>query len=124
MRPLRTIEVAGRLRDDATVKWFARACIDPWSGGAWLLPSCTDRGELTVLATITDGWDHVSVSRKTRCPNWAEMEQVKHLFFWPHETAMQLHVPPADHVNLHPFCLHLWRPQMQEIPRPPNWMVA
>jgi hypothetical protein len=46
------------------------------------------------------------------------MDHVKRLFFRDEETAMQLHVPPADHVNNHPHCLHLWRPQDIEIPRP------
>jgi len=29
-----------------------------------------------------------------------------------------------QHLNLHKNCLHLWRPQNAEIPRPPAWMVA
>jgi hypothetical protein len=52
------------------------------------------------------------------------MEHVKRLFFKDDETAMQLHVPPSDHLSLHPYCLHLWRPQDREIPRPPSIMVA
>ena len=70
------------------------------------------------------GWDHVSVSAKNRTPTWAELEYVRKLFFKPHETVMQLHVPESDHVNCHPFCLHLWRPQNEKIPRPPEWMVG
>ena len=52
------------------------------------------------------------------------MEQVKRLFFRDDETAMQLHVQPADHINCHPHCLHLWRPHGVEIPRPPAFMVG
>jgi hypothetical protein len=52
------------------------------------------------------------------------MEQVKRLFFRDDETAMQLHVPPSDYVNAHPYTLHLWRPLDQEIPRPPSVMVG
>jgi hypothetical protein len=52
------------------------------------------------------------------------MEQIKRLFFHAHETAMQLHVPACDHVNHHPYCLHLWRPQDAEIPRPPAAFVG
>jgi hypothetical protein len=37
---------------------------------------------------------------------------------------MELHVPIAEHINLHPNCLHLWRPQDVEIPRPPAYMVG
>ena len=79
---------------------------------------------MRVLATVGDGWDHVSVSRKTRCPNWPEMESVKRLFFFDRETVMQLHVPVAEHISYHDFCLHLWRPLESEIPRPPGWMVG
>jgi hypothetical protein len=93
-------------------------------GGAFKLKSCIDNGDLRIIASNGLGWDHVSVSRSKRCPNWPEMEQVKHLFFRDSETAMQLHVPASDHVNCHPFCLHLWRPHDIAIPRPPSIMVG
>ena len=35
-----------------------------------------------------------------------------------------LHVPVALHISVHPNCLHLWRPQKDQIPMPPEWMVA
>ena len=79
---------------------------------------------LAAIASDGDGWDHVSVSHKTRCPKWAEMEYVKRLFFRDDETAMQLHVPPTDHINCCKNCLHLWRPQLAQIPRPPAIMIA
>jgi hypothetical protein len=69
-------------------------------------------------------WDHLSVSTQSRCPTWEELEFVKRLFFKPDECAMQLHVPPRDHVNNHPYCLHIWRPIDVEIPRPPAIMVG
>lgn len=78
---------------------------------------------LTVIAAAGHGWDHVSVSAPGRCPTWHEMDAIKRLFFETNETAMQLHVPPAEHVNRHPYVLHLWRPHGAEIPRPPEWMV-
>jgi hypothetical protein len=81
-------------------------------------------GRLRVIASSGEEWDHVSVSLPNRCPDWQEMEGVKRLFFKDDETAMQLHVPPADHINHHPFCLHLWRPHGVEIPRPPAWMIG
>ncbi len=93
-------------------------------GGAFMAPSCVDGDALCILATSGDGWDHVSVSLRARCPTWAEMDQVKRELFRPHETAMQLHVPPSDHVNVHPFTLHLWRPTSgRKIPRPPLVLV-
>lgn len=93
--------------------------------GVFCLPSPIDGAPLNVIASDGGGWDHVSVSRRNRCPNWTEMEHVKRLFFRDDETAMELHVPPSDHLSPHPTCLHLWRPtDGQEIPRPPSFMVA
>ncbi len=92
--------------------------------GAFWVPSPIDKSPMRVIASSDGGWEHVSVSRKNRCPNWPEMEFVKRLFFADDETVMQLHVPPADHINYHLNCLHLWRPLGCEIPRPPGWMVG
>lgn len=71
-----------------------------------------------VDAALALGW------RAPGPPTEAEVERVKRAFFRSEETAMQLHVPPADHINVHPFCLHLWRPHDAEIPMPPKWMVG
>ncbi len=75
---------------------------------------------------VSDGnlWDHVSVSLPDRCPTWDEMNLVKNLFWSEEETVMQLHPPVADYVNNCKTCLHLWKPQDKEIPRPPTWMVG
>lgn len=77
-----------------------------------------------VIASDGEGWEHVSVSRRDRCPTWEEMAQVKALFWGPDDCVMQLHPPEEDYVSTHPFCLHLWRPVDAEIPRPPHWMVG
>lgn len=92
--------------------------------GIFHLPSPTDQQVLRVIASSSQGWDHVSVSRVNRCPNWPEMEHVKRTFFKPDETVVQFHVPEKEYVNYHPYCLHLWRPQNGEIIRPPSWMVG
>lgn len=95
------------------------------TNGIFRMESDQDGGWLNIIATDGGGWDHVSVSRTDRCPTWPEMEQVAKIFFAPTETAMQLHVPPVDHVNVHPYCLHWWRPNMgASIPRPPAFMVG
>lgn len=92
--------------------------------GVFEIPHAPTGVTLHVIASASEGWDHVSVSLKNRCPNWPEMEYVKRLFFKDTETAMQLHVPPTDHRSYHPYCLHIWRPQHVEIPRPPAEFVA
>lgn len=122
MRNLRELD-AYRITDQRVTKRFG------WAGdgscGAFVVPSPIDEQPLRIIASTAMGWDHVSVSRAKRCPNWPEMEHVKRLFFRDDETAMQLHVPPAEHVNCHPYCLHLWRPNDgQVIPMPPVLMVG
>jgi len=92
--------------------------------GMFRMPSPVDAKPLLIIASTGYGWEHVSVSHPRRTPNWTEMEFVKRRFFNPDETAMQLHVPASDHVNVHPNCLHLWRPMLVEIPRPPAIMVG
>ena len=79
---------------------------------------------MVIVFLSGEGWEHVSVSLRDRCPTWAEMEEVKRRFWSDVDTVMQLHVPPREHRNCHPYCLHLWRPTDQEIPRPPGIFVA
>lgn len=121
MRNLRLLD-RFRRRDPEVLRYYGGPGDE--TCGCFIVPSVTDRGPLLVVASAGGGWDHVSVSRAGRCPNWPEMEQIKRLFFEDHECAMQLHVPPAEHINVHPYCLHLWRPLGAEIPRPPGWMVG
>jgi hypothetical protein len=96
--------------------------------GVFEVPSPIDGATVRVLASIGEGWEHVSVSRYTRCPNWPEMEHIKRMFFREDECVMQLHVPIADYVTgeFHGCvnCLHLWKPTGVEIPRPPKWMIG
>lgn len=108
-------------------EWGNRA--HGWAGdetcGTFCVPSPIDGAELAVIASSGEGWDHVSISRRNRCPNWPEMEHVKRLFFRDDETAMQLHVPPSQHISFHPHCLHIWRPNDgREIPMPPAEFVG
>lgn len=105
-------------------------------------PSGRPYAILRCIATTHDGWDHVSVTvidgsdlklardtnsepKPSRVPSYDEMCKVHRLFFNDNECAIQLHVPSVDHVDIHPFCLHLWRPNDgREIPRPPKEMVG
>ena len=79
---------------------------------------------MVIVCSNGEGWEHVSVSVRGRCPTWEEMEWVKRELWDRRDTVMQLHVPPAEHKNCHPYCLHLWRPLNAEIPRPASIMVA
>lgn len=81
---------------------------------------------LTVQFSNGLGWEHVSVSTPGRCPNWIEMVHVKNLFWGPDDVVMQLHPAERDYVNVHPHCLHLWRPTTDgiTIPTPPRELVG
>lgn len=74
-----------------------------------------DRADTKIIAydgSINhDPWEHVSVSLydKKRCPSWEEMCLVKDLFWSSDETVMQFHPAKYDYVNIHQFCLHLWK---------------
>lgn len=92
--------------------------------GTFVVPSPIDNGPLRIIASSGGGWDHVSVSRAKRCPNWPEMDAIKRMFFRDDEVAMQLHVPAAEHISFMDTCLHLWAPQDVAIPLPPAWMVG
>jgi hypothetical protein len=79
---------------------------------------------LKIIISNGEGWEHVSVSRKSRTPSYEDMDWVKRQFWSDDCCVMQLHVPSEDHINNHAYCLHLWRPTDQEIPRPPSIMVG
>lgn len=92
--------------------------------GMFSIPS-PKGGSLLIVASCGDGWDHVSISRDDRIPDWEEMSYIKELFFLEKEYAFQLHVPKGSHINLAKFCLHLWRPNDgREIPIPPTYLVG
>ena len=79
------------------------------------------------VASNGGGWEHVSVSpcnrKRATPPTWAEMCEIKHMFFEDEETVVQFHPPRSEYVNIHPYCLHLWRPTSAEMPKPPKIFV-
>lgn len=77
-----------------------------------------------MVASSGFGWEHVSVSMPHRCPTWAEMCFVKKLFWEPEDCVVQYHPPQSNYVNVHPYCLHLWRALDSQMPTPPHWMVG
>lgn len=69
------------------------------------------------------GWEHVSVSRLTKVPSWEDMCFAKQQFWSDDINVMQLHPAKNNYVNVHPNCLHLWRPLESQIPLPDLTMV-
>lgn len=79
---------------------------------------------MAVMFSDGEGWQHVSVSRRSKNPSYEDMCWAKDKFWSDDICVMQLHVPAADHVNCHPYCLHLWHPLNAPIPRPPAIFVG
>ena len=77
-----------------------------------------------VIASDGAGWEHVSVSRRDRCPTWDEMCQVKDMFWDQEDCVVQFHPPRSEYVNFHPYCLHLWRPIAGDPLTPPAFLVG
>ena len=53
-------------------------------------------------------WLHVSVSRRNRMPEYKDVFLVKHLFIGDDKKAIQVFPPKDEHINDHPYCLHLF----------------
>lgn len=83
--------------------------------------------DLLVIASDGMGWDHVSVSIvgcPNRTPNWKQMCFVKDLFWEEDECVVQYHPPKSEYIDNHPGCLHLWKPQSEELPMPDSLLVG
>jgi len=104
--------------------WELRAhgCVGDGGNGCFIVPY--HGAELCVIASNGGGWDHLSISLATRCPTWEEMEHIRKMFARAGEVWLQYGLPPAKHINAHPYCLHWWRPQHREVKLPPSYMVA
>lgn len=90
------------------------------NNGAFMFPN-----GLAAIASDGGGWEHVSVSpEEQRCPTWEEMCWIAQQFWSPDAVLLQYRPAAKDYVNLHPFCLHWWRPVGKRILTPPTWMVG
>ena len=96
------------------------------NNGFFVIPAslAKKRPAIRIQASDGEGWEHASVSTAIRCPTWEEMCFVKNLFWDPEDCVMQLHPPQSEWVNMHKYCLHLWRPTEQTIPQPEGILVG
>ena len=81
---------------------------------------------LYVQASDGERWEHVSISiiKQDRCPTWDEMCWIKGMFWDKEECVIQYHPPEKDYITDHPYCLHLWKPIGQPMPRPPKYLIG
>lgn len=95
-----------------------------YDGGCGEVYFPAQREPLLVIWSSGEGWEHVSVSLKKRCPTWDEMCRIKNMFWNDEETVVQYHPPKSEYVNTHPYCLHLWRKKGEDFERPPKGLVG
>lgn len=81
------------------------------------------REPMRVIWSFDGGWEHVSVSYRKRTPTWDEMCKVKEMFWNDDETVVQYHPPKSEYVNIHEYCLHLWRKKNTDFETPPKEYV-
>lgn len=79
---------------------------------------------LHFIFSVGCGFEHLSVSTPVRTPTWDEMCKMKDIFWNEDEVCMQLHPAKEDYVDNMPYCLHIWRPIVRDIPMPPSIMVG
>lgn len=79
---------------------------------------------LNFIFSYQMGWEHLSVSMPSKTPTWDQMCMMKDIFWNKDEACVQYHPKEEDYVNMHPHCLHIWRPTEQELPTPPHILVG
>lgn len=53
-------------------------------------------------------WLHFSVAHPSRIPNHQELARYKGWFIGDDRKAIHVFPPRSEHVNIHPYCLHLF----------------
>lgn len=53
-------------------------------------------------------WLHTSYSRKSRTPTYEDTKFIKDNFIGKDKKAIMIFPEESEHVNIHPYCLHLW----------------
>lgn len=69
-------------------------------------------------AIMQDGkeWLHISFSRKSKMPTYADLQLVKREFIGNDKKAIMVFPKEENYVNIHPNCLHLWYSAENPIP--------
>lgn len=101
----------------AAARWLPRDVPAPWrlverAPDGFMAVTPNRRFTLIVSVARYEGlpWLHASMAGPGRVPTWQEMAELKAWVVGGDRIAYQV-MPPADeHVNDHPFVLHLWAP--------------
>lgn len=104
-----------------------KVTVDPinrerFAGSGWLVtnPKRISEAAFMMFGSSEDGWEHVSVSHSNRCPTWDEMCMAKDVFWRDDEACYELHPVREVYINMHKYCLHIWRPKDGKMILPPD----
>lgn len=91
--------------------------------GYWTDP--TTQKVYSIIMSWDGGWEHLSIApiRIGKTPSWELMCKFKEMFFKDEEACVQYHPKKSEYINIHPNCLHIWRPLYEKLPTPPNIYV-
>lgn len=86
----------------------------PFGEDGWLVERFDGRARIIVTASPAPGaeedfsdWVHASISRPGMMPTYSDLTAL-HKAVWPDGYAYQVFAPPSQHVNIHPYALHIW----------------
>lgn len=94
---------------------FELAILGLDDGGTWVVPHRTEPMRVLIshgavderVDASSEPWIHASIAHTDRMPSYDEL-QAMHRAIWPNGWAYQLFAPPAAHVNIHQYALHLF----------------
>lgn len=85
-----------------------------WYGTSSGLRACV------TFAMHDDGriWRHASVSLRDQMPTYDDLCLLYNELCNTDRRAVQLFVPASQHISIHPYCLHLWQCEDEDLPLP------
>ena len=85
-----------------------RKIVDSLDGAKYRGPKGLSVIITAAVEQYKNSWLHVSVAHRDRLPSYDELKQVKAIFMGRDKYAIQVFPPDSKHINIHPYCLHLW----------------
>jgi hypothetical protein len=82
----------------------------PFGSDGWIVDRFDGAARVIVTTGPFEGrdWVHASISRPDRLPTYGDLVALHRAVLGGAWFGHQLFVPASDHVNLHPYALHLW----------------
>lgn len=84
----------------------------PYGPDGWRLLSADGDGSVLISCAPhpEDGveWVHASMTRRGRVPDYGDLCLLHRAVFGAEGWSYQVFAPTTEHVNIHPYALHLW----------------